>query len=211
MSDDEVSKILDEVLRSEYAPPLTDSIVDAFLSSDAECSDDMIEKVRSRFAEKVLADFQTEPVRHIEGKLSFGRWVEQRREEARLSKIDLSSILGVDPTFVESVETGRTQPWDLKATVLARIVLLFKLHIDAASDLILRSFALNNVRLRGEVLARSHSGRMSLERGSTTRRALDMYLSKNVSSGEPNEQVTKCLNSLRDELRRAGASDLVDE
>jgi transcriptional regulator with XRE-family HTH domain len=210
MSDDEVSNILDEMLRSEYAPPLTDSIVDAFLSSDAECSNEMIDRVRARFAEKVLADFQTNPVKHIEGKLSFGRWVEQRREEARLSKADLSSNLGVDATFVESLETGRTQPWDLKEMVLARIVSLFRLHIDAASDLILRSFALNNVRLRGEVLARSHSGRMSLERGSSTRRALDMYLSKNVSSGEPNEQVIKCLNSLRDELLRLGASDLMD-
>lgn len=210
MSDEDVSKLLKEMLRSEHAPPLTDSVVDAFLSSEAECSNEMVDRVRARFVEKVLADLHRDPVKRVEGKLSFGRWVEQAREGARLSRHDLGSVLGKEQSFVESVETGGTQPWHMNSGELARIVSLFRLHVDAVSDLILRSFALNNVRLRGEVLARSHRGRMSLERGSSTRRALDMYLARNVSGGEPNEEVSECLNALRDELRRIEATDLVD-
>src|SRR5205085_5128862 len=146
MSDEDISKLLEKMLRSEHAPPLTDSVVDAFLASEAECPDEMVDRVRACFVEKVLADLHRTPVKRGEGKLSFGRWVEQAREGARLSRHDLGSALDKDQSFVESVETGGTQPWHMKSRELARIVSLFRLHIDAVSGLILCSFALNNVR-----------------------------------------------------------------
>jgi transcriptional regulator with XRE-family HTH domain len=209
MDDKAISKLLEDMLRSEHAPPLTDSVVDAFLASEVECPEGIVNRVRARFVERVLADLRQEPVRKVEEKLSFGRWVEQARENARLSRQDVGAAIGKDQSFIESVESGFTLPWGLKTTELARIVSLFRLHVDAVSELVSRSFALSSVRIRGEVLARSHRGRMSQERGSSTRRALDMFLAQNVKDGELNEEVTNCLGALRDELRRMGALELL--
>ncbi len=209
MSDKDISEFLNDMLRSEHAPPLTDSVVDAFLASETECSEEMVNRVRVRFVEKVLADLHQEPVRKVEEKISLGRWLEQARERAHLGRHDIGAAIGRDQLFIESIETGDTQPWGLKVSELARIVSLFGLHIDAVSELISGSFALSNIRIQGEVLARSHRGRMSQERGSSTRRALDMFLARNVERCESSEEVTNCLTALRDELQRIGALELL--
>lgn len=210
MRGEDISELFERMMRSEHAPPLTDSVVDAFLASGAECPEEMVNRVRARFVEKVLFDMHRQPVRRVEEKLSFGRWVEHARESARLSRQDVGAAVGKDQSFIESVETGVTQPWVLKAGELARIVSLFRLHVDAASELIARSFALGSVRPRGEVLARSHRGKTSPGRGSYTRRSLDVPTERDAAGGEASGEVTNCLSALRDELRRTGASELTD-
>jgi transcriptional regulator with XRE-family HTH domain len=210
MGNNDISKLLTDMLRSEEAPPLTDSLVDAFLASDAECHEGMVDRVRARFVEKVLAESCGHDITRIVEKVPFGRWMEQTREAARLSRLDLSIALGKHEHFVEAIEIGNTMPWQLKCTELARVVALFRLHIHALSDLMERSFALSSARLSGEVMARSHRGKMSSDRGSSTRRALDMYLAKNASQREPSSEVNDCLNDLRLELRRMGCDQLVD-
>ena len=178
MAEDDPSKLLQAMLRSENGPPLNDAVVDAFLASATESPDNMIDRVRTRFVAKLLAEIYPHPIKHVEEKLSFGRWVEQARETARISRYDIGIAMGKNEPFIEAVETGTTQPWQMKASELASLVALFKLHINAISDLITCSLAISNVRLTGNVSARSHSGRMMSRRGSSTRRALDLFWPK---------------------------------
>jgi hypothetical protein len=170
----------------------------------------MIDRVRTGFVVKLLAEIYPHPIKHVEEKLSFGRWVEQARETARISRYDIGIAMGKNEPFIEALETGTTQPWQLKTSELASLVALFKLHINAISDLVICSFAISNLRLSGNISARSHRGKMTSRRGSSTSRALDLFLANNASNSEPNDQVKDCLNRLRAELQQLGLNNLVE-
>ena len=209
MAEDDLSKLLQDIFRSENAPPLNDAVVDAFLNTSTECPDSVIDNVRTRFVEKLFAETYHDPIMHVEQKQSFGHWLEHAREATRVSRHDVGIAVGKDERFIEAAENGTTQPWQMKSGELVKLVSLFKLHMNAVTDLVKCSFAVNNLEVGG-VSARSYGGKMSPRRGSSASHALDLYLAKNSSSSESNDEIDDCLNKLRAELRQLGLNNLLD-
>jgi hypothetical protein len=87
---------------------------------------------------------------------------------------------------------------------------LFRIHINAFSQLVLNSAAVSQVRDVGSVAARSRSGHASPDRGESTKRALDLFLAHNAPPAKPDDNISKWIDSVRDELRRRQLSDLLD-
>lgn len=209
MNDEELSELLKLTFHSEDSPELTDAVVDAFLTTEAECSSEKTGRVRARFVQKVLFAVHCDPVRRIDRKWSFGRWIEATRESVRLTRSDVGEALRKDALFIERLESGEKLPWKYSPGDVAELVCLFRVHMDAVTQLINNSVAVSQASV-GTVVARSRGGRMSSDRGDSTKRALDMFLAHHASPSKPDVDVTNWLDSLRETLRQRDANDLLE-
>jgi len=209
MSDEDILELLEDTLCSENAPPLTDSVVDAFLAAPVEASQASVDRMRARFVERLLADLHQEPVKGVEDQ-PFGRWIEAERRRALLTEGDIANAIGKEPLYVEHLETGATYPWNLNPGDIAKLIRLFRIHISAVAQLISCSFNLSRTRLAGDVIGRAHGGHATKERGDSVKRALDLYMAKNAKKQEPSGELTAWLAEVRDRLKDQGAVDLLD-
>lgn len=209
MSDEDVQKLLEDTLRSEHAPPLTDSVVDAFLATSVECSHESIDRMRARFVEKLFTDLHREPIKQVEDQ-PFGRWMEAERKRALLTQHDIANAINKDPSYIERIETGTVHLWNLSPNDIAKLVRLLRIHISALAQLVSNSFALSRARLAGDVIGRSHGGKATKERGDSVKRALDLYLAKNAKKEETSPEITVWLNELRSKLEDQQAADLLN-
>jgi hypothetical protein len=209
MNDEDLMKVLQSTLRSEQSPELTDAVVDAFLSIPVECSPEQVERMRARFVEKMFGELHREPVRQIEEKWPFGRWVEAIRESLRLTRVDIAVALRKDVTFVARLEKGETLPWHLKPQEIGDLICLLRIHMDAVLQLLTNSATASNTTGLGPVVARSRSGHMSDERGDATKKALDLYLARNTKPAALSEEARKWTDLLRQDLQRRQATYLL--
>ncbi|HEX8495340.1 MAG TPA: hypothetical protein VF658_21185 [Pyrinomonadaceae bacterium] len=211
MSDEEIRKLLKAALLLEDSPELTDSEVDAWMSAPADLPPETLERGRARIADKVLGSLHSEPVRQIQEKLTFGRWIEKIRKQAHLTYKFIAVALNQEPAFIEQLETGDLLPWKMKANDGADIISLFRVHIDAVVHLLELSLAVSLERAKGEeaIAARAHKGRPSPKRNESTRRAWDLYLAHKVEKAELTPEVINWLNEVREELRRRQATHLL--
>jgi transcriptional regulator with XRE-family HTH domain len=193
---------------SETSPSLTDVVVDAFLASAAQAPVESGKRVMALFVRRVLADLHKDPVKTVEQE-SFGRWIETVRRKARLTLADIGGAIGRDATFIAQLESGAIWPWASDSHDIARLIALFRLHIDAASALVQRSFTLSKAQITGNVVARAHGGKMTKERGSSTRRALDMFLARNAKAEQLDESIIEWLAELRTRLEDRGERALL--
>jgi transcriptional regulator with XRE-family HTH domain len=209
MSDEDRDTTLDDLLLSEGSLPLTDQLVDAFLTSPAQASVRSGGRVMNLFVRKVLEDLHKEPVREVEAE-PFGRWLETVRRKARLAISDIAAAIGKDASYVERLESGGIWPWASDPYDIAAVISLFRLHIDAATALIQKSFALSKVRVSGDVIARAHGGKMTKERGDSTKRALDMFLSRKAKVEPLDQSINEWLAKVRVQLEGHGNQDLIN-
>src|SRR5262249_12497686 len=101
--DQDILDLLEDTLCSEHAPPLTDSVVDAFLAAPVESTQASVDRMRARFVEKLFADLHQEPVKEVEDQ-PFGRWIEAERRRALLTESDIANAIGKEPLYVERLE-----------------------------------------------------------------------------------------------------------
>ena len=209
MSDmDRDDSALLDLFFSEDSPPLTDAVVDAFLASPAQATGESSKRVMTLFVGKVLADLHKDPIKVV-GSEPFGRWIETVRRNARLALADIGTAIGRDAAYIEKLESGTLWPWASDPQDIARLIFLFRLHIDAASALIQRSFALSKAHVSGDVIARAHGGKMTKERGNSTKRALDMFLSRKAKTEPLDQSINDWLTKVRLQLEGQGDQDLL--
>jgi hypothetical protein len=209
MSDEDLENVLGNLFSSEHSPRLTDSLVDAFLASSAQASEESGERVMALFVEKVLASVCKEPVREI-GEEPFGRWIQSVRRSARLAISDIGNAIGKEPSYVDRLESGRTWPWELDPKDMVSLMCLFRIHIKATASLVQKSFSLSRAHVPGNVIGRAHRGKMSRERGDSTRRALDMFLTRNAKPQGLDDSVTEWLLKVQKQLEDCQARELLD-
>jgi hypothetical protein len=209
MSDmDRDDSALLDLFSSEDSPPLTDAVVDAFLASPAQATGESSGRVMTLFVRKVLADLHKDPIKVV-GAESFGRWMETVRRNARLALADIGTAIGRDAAYIERLEFGTLWPWASDPQDIARLIFLFRLHIDAASALVQRSFALSKAHVSGDVIARAHRGKMTKERGDSTKRALDMFLARKAKAEPFDQSINEWLLKVRVQLEDHGDQDLL--
>lgn len=148
MNDKEVLEMLRESFVSEDAPPLTAEEAEVLLSAPlpTKASPATLKKARKRGAERALARLHQEPVRSVRRGTPFGSWIAQARESARLTRVDVAAAIGKDPSYVEKVEEEEILPWKITPNMMANIVILFRVHIDALKQLLSSSLRVDNAR-----------------------------------------------------------------
>jgi hypothetical protein len=200
---------LHELFSSDHSPLLTDSLVDAFLSSSVQASKESGDRVISLFVEKVLADLHKEPVKTVQAQ-TFGAWIQGIRGLARLAVSDVALAIGKEPIYLQRLESGMSVPWDLKPEDMACLVRLFRLHMKAMAYLIQKSFDVSCTTVEGTVAARAYRGKMTTDRGDATNRALNMFLARNTSEKPLDRSVTEWLSNVKKQLENWQARELVD-
>lgn len=209
MNDEELLRILRFTVCSDIAPELTDQAVDEFISASPESSPEHLRRLTAKFVEKVFASIHGEPVKDLQQKWTFGRWFEAMRESVRLTRKEIATALNQDPSFVERLEAGDVVPWAFSARDIGDLVCLFRVHMNAVSDLISNSIAVSQLPGLGPVAARSQGGRISEARGHSAKRALDLYLARKAGPAKPDQTVTDWMSALRSDLKRRGAKHLL--
>jgi transcriptional regulator with XRE-family HTH domain len=150
MSDKEILELLRESFVSEDAPPLTAEEAEMFMSAPlpAKSSQAMLKKARKHSSENALARLHQEPVRSVRQGVSFGPWLEQERKSAYLTRADIAAAIGKDTSYIEKVEEEEILPWKITPNMMANIVILFRVHVDALKQLL--SSALRADRARSD-------------------------------------------------------------
>lgn len=204
MKDKDVLEVLTVLLRSEHAPPLTDEVVDAFLSLPVEDDPQTIKRMQAGFASAVIGELHQAPVRKIEGKRSFGEWIQSVRERARLTREAIASAVQKDAPFVERLETDRTSPFKLDPRDISELVCLFRLHIDGLAQLLANTAAAASENMR-------RVGRRP-DIGSAVTGLMDPDSEPPVghNSKTVDKKVDKLLASVRADLRRRQATHLLE-
>ena len=210
MNDEEILKLLEMTICSEHSPEISDEVADAILSRYEECPPEKTARVRARFVEKVILTLHPQPVRDVAAKWPLGRWIEAIRESLRLTREDIAAAIGKEVIFVERLERGEAPPWECDPDDVADMMRLFRLHSNAASQLVNNSAAVNQARGVRSAAARSRGGHASAERGESTRRALEMFLAHNAGPAKSDAAVSEWLEALRNALRRRGLNELLD-
>ena len=210
MNDEEILKLLEMTICSEHSPEISDEVADAIMSRSEECPPEKTARIRARFVEKVILTLHPQPVREISAKWPLGRWFEAIRESLRLTREDVAAAIGKEASFVERLERGEVMPWECDPGEVADLMRLFRLHSNAASQLVNNSAAVNQVSGVRSAAARSRGGHASAERGDSTKRALEIFLAHNASPAKPDTAVSDWLDALRLALLRRGLNELVD-
>lgn len=211
MSDKEMNELLREMFRSEDSPPLTDAVVDSFLTLPEQYPEEKIRRMRSRFVECLLVEANPSPVRTLKEKLPFGRWIEAIRQKAKLTREDIAAVIGMEPAYIEQVESGDLAPQTLPGNELGALVQLFRLHVDAMRDLLLMSIAVGRARANLGVAGRLAPGKEARKTAEAMKLALDKYLADTVEIGTDAEsEVEDCMAAVRGYLEARQARELLD-
>ncbi len=88
--------------------------------------------------------------------LSFGRYLQFIRDRCDLTKTDIARALNKDQTYVDKIESGRTNPLHLMAKDMADIMQLFRLTLTDLKTTIASFLSLaNSKRSKASAMARS--------------------------------------------------------
>jgi hypothetical protein len=209
MSQEDLENLLRSTICSEDSPGLSDAVVGAFISTQTPTSREITDRVRAKFVARVLDAFHDTPVREIREKWPFGRWIEAVRESVRLTRADIGAAVSRSSDFIEKLENGDLPPWSFKPDEIADLVCLFRIHMNAIAQLVSYSAAVSQRRTIGHVSARSHSGRISEARGRSAKKALDLYLARNVEPSPASEDINRWMEELKKSIQRRNAAYLI--
>jgi hypothetical protein len=194
---------------AEDAGPLSDRVVDGFLSAVSVGDPDRTQRIRGVFVRRLLETLHPTPVRTVEKMWSFGRWIEAIRKSVGLDRSDVAAAIGSDVDFIDRVERSDVLPWTLKETTIADLVCLFRLHITAVEQLFLTSQAIFPGQQSTNAVARS-SALDPGARAESARRALDPDLAASSNRSRVAPLPVAAIENVRSELERRGARELLE-
>jgi transcriptional regulator with XRE-family HTH domain len=190
------------------AEPLSDSLIEAFLNGVVEPDEARTMRIRRAFVHRLLSQLHPVPVRHVEDRWSFGRWIEAIRQSVGLTRADIAAAISDDAGFVERVERTDVPPWLLETRPLADLICLFRVHISAVEVLFVRSGAV--VRGHETTAAAARSAISDLNnRGESARKALDLYLAARAPQAALAALPQGVMEGVRRELEERRAFDLL--
>jgi transcriptional regulator with XRE-family HTH domain len=136
LKEEDLQQALKALLRSDPSLHLSDAVVDAILSQPTEEDPKATERILARFAATALNEVHPEPVRKVQGKMSFGQWMKSTRKEAKLTVEAVAAATGKEPSFIEQVEGGRTSPFELEPRDISDLISLYRLHVEGLAGLL---------------------------------------------------------------------------
>lgn len=208
MNNKTLEELLDNLFISEASPPLTDAVVDAYLTTCDRHQLEDIQDMRIRFVKKSLANLYKAPVKKISEQISFGSWIKETRKKAHLSQKDISMSVLEDESYINDIENSHIFPWQFNTENIAKLIILFRLHFDALSDLFHTSFAICKNQDKLGISARTGKNENRSKTQDAYRKALEIHFS-NKEDFELNDEIRHFLDSLKDELKEKDAINLI--
>jgi hypothetical protein len=208
-SDDELEAALRRMFRSEFAPPLDESVVEAYLSLPKPHSKEEIDSMFTPQIRERLGGSHEEPVRKIKQKLTLELWLKKTRESVQLSIYDIAQALGKDPDFVEQLEASKILPWKLRSSDAADIAILFNVHDIAFTRMAKFSYTVNEAR---KLLKKGKNARKAAEpyeKDLSAKMGFDIHFANIAKGVELSDEIKGWLKAFRDELKRRGATHLL--
>ena len=208
MNNKSLEELLDNLFVSELSPPLTDAVVDAYLTACDKHPPEGIQAMRIRFVEKSLANMYKTPVKKIDERISFGSWIKETRKKAHLTQKDISMSVLEDASYINDIENSHMFPWQLNTENIARLIILFRIHFDALIDLFHTSFAICKNQDKLGISARTGKNENRSKSQDAIRKALEIHLS-NREGSKLSDEIQHFLDSLKDELKEKDAINLI--
>jgi hypothetical protein len=213
MSAKEIREFLKESLLGEDAPPLTDADVNALLLLPVKTSPASVKRMRKLYVAKAFDSVYPEPVRSVYGS-TFGSWIKAARKRPNLVPESVAIVIGKEADFVEDLEAENVAPWDLPPRMMADIVTLFHIHIDALAELLSSSYAAARRRQSKVHYPLPHE----LAGGLHTTATIDLGDRSSTSQAEAepqpkielNDKSVRLLKKVRQILERRGAVHLLN-
>ena len=198
---------------------LNDTIVDSLLETSDEVSVEAKARVKSRLKAKIVevAIASARPSIAWKG-LPFGRYLEQVRNRAGLTRIAVAEWLGQTDEYLLRVERGDASPTELPTKDVVHIIELFHIRLRAVSEMLLATVHAAQSKQTYRAAARSHGGLRHDVRSEDVERALDAFTRKirkraestnEANINQASSEVRGYLVKLETELRKRGRVDLL--
>jgi hypothetical protein len=132
--------------------------------------------------------------------MTLGDYLETQRSALGLGPTDIGGAVGTPTETIVSLEKGRTEPWLLKLSLMADLMLLFRIHFELFKRLVETTSSVGQMGNTGPVLARSKDGLMSEERGDSVARAMERFKVRRAAK-KPSSEASDWLAKLNDYIR----------
>lgn len=140
--DNAINETLDRLFNEIESAPLSQSELIKFQNTVQNAS---VKRL-------ILESRKTMPVKSI----PFGRFLQLVRDRCEISKIDIARTLGKEPTFIEKIENGQTNPLDLIAEDVVDIMQLFRMTLTELKNSIAASLSVSDSKkIKISAIARS--------------------------------------------------------
>jgi hypothetical protein len=218
-SEDQATVALKRVLRSEYAPPMSESVIDTFLSLPQPYPPEEVEDMHKDFIEKLFADVQPKGVRHLEQILPFERLLEISIDATRTGPQDVGHFIGKDASYVRQLIKGEVLLYEMPVRNAALLVKLLRIHYELVPLLIRASIAVRRGHAKmqkafKEALKKKGKNialRMKGQEGPDIELDTDLHYASLAGEIELSKEIESWMNNLRAELKQLGATDLLED
>lgn len=197
---------------------LNDTIVDSLLEqAHEEVSDELKVRVKAKLRTKIVESAIASARASIAWKgLPFGRYLEQVRNRAGLTRPVVAEWLGQTDEYLQRIERGDANPTQLPTRDVVHIIELFHIRLSAVSEMLLATVHAAQSKQTYRAAARSHGGLRHDVRSEDVERALDAFtrkirkrvVSESVAT-EPPTEIKGYLVKLENELKKRGRVDLL--
>lgn len=197
---------------------LNDTNVDSLLEqAHEEVSDELKVRVKAKLRTKIVESAIASARASIAWKgLPFGRYLEQVRNRAGLTRPVVAEWLGQTDEYLQRIERGDANPTQLPTRDVVHIIELFHIRLSAVSEMLLATVHAAQSKQTYRAAARSHGGLRHDVRSEDVERALDAFtrkirkrvVSESVAT-EPPTEIKGYLVKLENELKKRGRVDLL--
>jgi hypothetical protein len=136
MNDEEFERLVRSSLRLERPPEVPEEELEEFLDGPADLPPETAGEVRARFLRKVFRKLHPRPVWLTKDDKHLGPWLKAARESARLPVEEIAAAIEEPAAFVESLEGGATVPWEVNPDSLAKLMIIYNLHLWGVRSLV---------------------------------------------------------------------------
>jgi transcriptional regulator with XRE-family HTH domain len=217
MDEKKINQLLSSAVKHGDIPvELTDSIVDGLLEHPpGQIADGTTERVRAKLEIRMQDAAIAQAGQQITDRsLPFGRFLETVREKAGLTRTQIARRLGNIDTDLQRLERGDVNPLTMAPHSFADVLVLFHLKLASATPMIVASIRVSDSKRTYRPAARSHGGILREARSDDIERALDAFAKKmlksNNSQTDVPAEVAAYLARVRNELQKAGRTDLLE-
>lgn len=217
MKEKRLNHLLSSALKhGQISVELNDSIVDSLLEHPVgqvpdAATDRVRAKVEIRMQDAALARARQQVTDQF---LPFGRFLEAVREKAGLTRMQVAHRLQTTDQDLQRIERGDVNPLAIAPRSFADALVLFHLKLASATPMILASLQTFDSKRTYRAAARSHGGILREARSDDIERALDVFARKMQKKDSAQTtvpaQVDAYMSRVRNELQRAGQTDLLE-
>jgi hypothetical protein len=136
MNNEEFEQFVRSALRLKKPPEVSEEEMREFLATPTDLPPGAIEETRALVLEKAFRKFHPSPIWRVDGEQQFGPWFKALRQNVRLPLGEIAAGIDEPRSFIEQLEEGSVQPWQIAPDSLAKLMILYRVHFSAVKNLV---------------------------------------------------------------------------